>query len=238
MSAAELSSAGENVPDDIDIHTTAGKLADFERRVQEATHAGSERAVEKQHARGKKTDVNGVPYVRGGWLKRIDYGQRHNAVYTSHAPARVRFDVKERCLPAGSADCDPEDLTTATASRWPDVPFDRNCTANVKCKADQIMPTFWTRARLNAIVTEIRGASSWSPVDQWTLEHLFTDNGDGSATIAGTPEEGPAESPVTLTAVNVVSDVALTTTVRVVVRPDVTGGPVTVARPTGPRRAP
>ncbi|MGW5581407.1 hypothetical protein ACWETD_28620, partial [Micromonospora chokoriensis] len=29
------------------------------------------------YARGKKTDVNGVPYVRGGWLKRIDYGQRH-----------------------------------------------------------------------------------------------------------------------------------------------------------------
>ncbi|SFD94079.1 acyl-CoA carboxylase subunit beta [Blastococcus tunisiensis] len=55
MSAAELESAGENVPDDIDIHTTAGKLADFERRVQEATHAGSERAVEKQHAAGKMT---------------------------------------------------------------------------------------------------------------------------------------------------------------------------------------
>ena len=30
MSAAELESAGENVPDDVDIHTTAGKLADFE----------------------------------------------------------------------------------------------------------------------------------------------------------------------------------------------------------------
>ncbi|MGY1804680.1 acyl-CoA carboxylase subunit beta [Blastococcus sp. SYSU D00922] len=55
MSAAELESAGEHVPDDIDIHTTAGKLADFERRVQEATHAGSERAVEKQHAAGKMT---------------------------------------------------------------------------------------------------------------------------------------------------------------------------------------
>jgi propionyl-CoA carboxylase beta chain len=55
VSAAELSSAGENVPADIDIHTTAGKLADFERRVQEATHAGSERAVEKQHAAGKMT---------------------------------------------------------------------------------------------------------------------------------------------------------------------------------------
>jgi propionyl-CoA carboxylase beta chain len=55
VSAGELQSAGEHVPDDIDIHTTAGKLADFERRVQEATHAGSERAVEKQHAAGKMT---------------------------------------------------------------------------------------------------------------------------------------------------------------------------------------
>jgi len=55
VTAAELQSAGDSVPGDIDIHTTAGKLADFERRVQEATHAGSERAVEKQHAAGKMT---------------------------------------------------------------------------------------------------------------------------------------------------------------------------------------
>ncbi|BCJ58585.1 methylmalonyl-CoA carboxyltransferase [Micromonospora endophytica] len=37
------------------IHSTAGKLADLARRVEEAVHAGSARAVEKQHARGKKT---------------------------------------------------------------------------------------------------------------------------------------------------------------------------------------
>ncbi|WP_222194139.1 acyl-CoA carboxylase subunit beta [Modestobacter italicus] len=55
MSAAELESAGEPVPADVDLHTTAGKLADLERRVEEATHAGSERAVEKQHAAGKMT---------------------------------------------------------------------------------------------------------------------------------------------------------------------------------------
>ncbi|KOV75829.1 MULTISPECIES: acyl-CoA carboxylase subunit beta [unclassified Streptomyces] len=40
---------------EIDIHTTAGKLADLQRRIHEATHAGSERAVEKQHAKGKLT---------------------------------------------------------------------------------------------------------------------------------------------------------------------------------------
>ena len=46
---------GTEVPSDIDIHTTAGKLADLRRRTEEAVHAGSARAVDKQHARGKKT---------------------------------------------------------------------------------------------------------------------------------------------------------------------------------------
>ncbi|GAA4725474.1 acyl-CoA carboxylase subunit beta [Pedococcus ginsenosidimutans] len=52
---APVSTGGTDVPDDIDIHSTAGKLADLKRRVAEVAHAGSERAVEKQHARGKKT---------------------------------------------------------------------------------------------------------------------------------------------------------------------------------------
>src|SRR6266496_1639099 len=38
-----------------DIHTTAGKLADLYLRSDEAVHAGSARAVAKQHAKGKKT---------------------------------------------------------------------------------------------------------------------------------------------------------------------------------------
>ncbi|MEJ5913412.1 acyl-CoA carboxylase subunit beta [Pseudokineococcus sp. 1T1Z-3] len=36
-------------------HTTAGKLADLEARLEETVHAGSARAVERQHARGKMT---------------------------------------------------------------------------------------------------------------------------------------------------------------------------------------
>ena len=46
-------------PDDhtskLDIHTTAGKLADLAMREDEAIHAASARAVEKQHAKGKMT---------------------------------------------------------------------------------------------------------------------------------------------------------------------------------------
>jgi propionyl-CoA carboxylase beta chain len=46
---------GTDVPTDIDIHTTAGKLEDLERRLDAAVHAGSEKAIEKQHAKGRKT---------------------------------------------------------------------------------------------------------------------------------------------------------------------------------------
>jgi propionyl-CoA carboxylase beta chain len=38
-----------------DLHTTAGKIQELRERVEEAIHAGSARAVEKQHAKGKHT---------------------------------------------------------------------------------------------------------------------------------------------------------------------------------------
>ncbi|NYJ73922.1 acyl-CoA carboxylase subunit beta [Allobranchiibius huperziae] len=41
--------------DQPDLHTTAGRLADLYQRNDEAVHAGSARAVEKQHAKGKLT---------------------------------------------------------------------------------------------------------------------------------------------------------------------------------------
>jgi propionyl-CoA carboxylase beta chain len=39
----------------VDIHTTAGKLTDLEQRLDEAVHAASRQAVEKQHAKGRLT---------------------------------------------------------------------------------------------------------------------------------------------------------------------------------------
>ncbi|HEX3334938.1 MAG TPA: carboxyl transferase domain-containing protein, partial [Jatrophihabitans sp.] len=50
-----LPMAADPVGPDLDPHSTAGKLADLERRYDEAVHAGSKRAVEKQHAKGKMT---------------------------------------------------------------------------------------------------------------------------------------------------------------------------------------
>ena len=48
--------ASDTVPGELpDPHTTAGKIADLERRRYEAVHAGSAAAMEKQHAKGKLT---------------------------------------------------------------------------------------------------------------------------------------------------------------------------------------
>jgi propionyl-CoA carboxylase beta chain len=38
-----------------DLHTTSGKIDDLREKIDEAIHAGSARAVEKQHAKGKHT---------------------------------------------------------------------------------------------------------------------------------------------------------------------------------------
>ncbi|WP_433221897.1 RHS repeat domain-containing protein [Dactylosporangium sp. CS-047395] len=135
------------------------------------------------YARAGKTDVNGAGYDRGGWLKRVDYGQVDGQVYTTDAPARVVFDTGERCLPTGGITCAEAQLTDDNAYAWPDVPWDRNCAANTHCKATQAGPTFWTRKRLTTITPQIREGSSWTPVERWDLTQTFSDNGDGSKTL-------------------------------------------------------
>src|SRR6201992_2424013 len=50
---SDAAASGDERPQDL--HTTAGKLADLDRRREEATHAGSAAAGEKQHSRGKLT---------------------------------------------------------------------------------------------------------------------------------------------------------------------------------------
>ncbi len=53
--AAASSDPGAPAPIGIDLHTTSGKLSQLRHKIDEAVHAGSERAVEAQHKRGKLT---------------------------------------------------------------------------------------------------------------------------------------------------------------------------------------
>ncbi|GAA2361834.1 acyl-CoA carboxylase subunit beta [Saccharopolyspora halophila] len=79
-----MSSATEPVgepPVDVpDIHTTAGKLADLYRRNDEAVHAGSARAVAKQHEKGKKTARERIDMLLDeGSFVELDEHARHRS---------------------------------------------------------------------------------------------------------------------------------------------------------------
>ncbi len=64
----------------IDIHTTAGMIADLENRRYEAIHAGSERAVERQHAKGKMTARERIDHLLDpGSFTEFDELARHRA---------------------------------------------------------------------------------------------------------------------------------------------------------------
>jgi propionyl-CoA/long-chain acyl-CoA carboxylase carboxyl transferase subunit len=63
-----------------DLHTTAGMIADLQRRRDEAIHAGSERAVERQHAKGKMTARERIERLLDpGSFTELDELARHRA---------------------------------------------------------------------------------------------------------------------------------------------------------------
>ncbi|MBR7830576.1 acyl-CoA carboxylase subunit beta [Actinospica sp. MGRD01-02] len=66
--------------DTTDIHTTAGKLAELRTRLDEAVHAGSARAVEKQHAKGKLTARERIELLLDeGSFQELDEFARHRS---------------------------------------------------------------------------------------------------------------------------------------------------------------
>jgi propionyl-CoA carboxylase beta chain len=77
--APDQSQAGQDEPV-IDLHTTAGQIADLQRRRDEAVHAGSRRAVERQHAKGKMTARERIERLLDpGSFTELDELARHRA---------------------------------------------------------------------------------------------------------------------------------------------------------------
>jgi propionyl-CoA carboxylase beta chain len=63
-----------------DLHTTAGKIQDLRDRLDEAVHAGSERAIEKQHAKGKMTARERIAkLIDAGSFTELDEFARHRS---------------------------------------------------------------------------------------------------------------------------------------------------------------
>ncbi len=136
-----------------------------------------------------------TPYTRGGHLTRISYGYKLDDAKAGREPAaRVSFETPERCVVSDTV-CAPGNLSAATATNWPDVPFDLGCQANwtttgtgsTVCRTGA--PTFWSTTRLGKITTEVRTAGGWKPVDSYALKHLFSDAGGTIDPVTGKTED-------------------------------------------------
>src|SRR6516164_4946883 len=96
---SDATSPPESVPDQppaeqdaIDLHTTAGMIADLQRRRDEAEH-GSRRAVERQHAKGKMTArERGERRLSPGWSTERDELAGRAATHCGRAPTRPYGD--------------------------------------------------------------------------------------------------------------------------------------------------
>ena len=67
-------------PEGVDLHTTAGKLAQLRHKVDEAVHAGSSRAVQAQHEKGKMTARERVEaFLDPGSFVELDALARHRS---------------------------------------------------------------------------------------------------------------------------------------------------------------
>ncbi|MFE2579624.1 RHS repeat-associated core domain-containing protein [Streptomyces sp. NPDC059378] len=129
-------------------------------------------AETNSYAKNKATTAT-ADYTRGGYLTRILYGQRKDALFTGTASHKVTFDYAERCT---AADC--SDLKDSTADHWPDVPFDSICKNGDDC--DSKSPSFFTRKRLTGVNSFAWDAanSTYTAVDSWAFTQHFYDGGD------------------------------------------------------------
>ncbi|MFF2923965.1 RHS repeat-associated core domain-containing protein [Streptomyces celluloflavus] len=123
------------------------------------------------YGRDLKKDDN-TPYIRGGYLKRIDYGLRDGALFPADPNARVTFENSERCIPEAGVTC-AADTIDAKAPYWYDTPWDLSCKSGTTCDEGRLSPTFWTRKRLTRVSTEILKDGKLTPVDSWALAHRW-----------------------------------------------------------------
>ncbi|MEU4193718.1 RHS repeat-associated core domain-containing protein [Kribbella sp. NPDC026611] len=117
-----------------------------------------------------------TPYIRGGNIARIEYGQRDGTVFASTAVGKVEFTTKERCL---------DGSLCTNAADYPDVPMDQKCigpdnTPPTKCD-NKFNPVFFTTKKLSKVSTFVARGTAYDLVSTWDLRYSFPDNGDGTS---------------------------------------------------------
>ena len=91
----------ENLQQDFDLSTTAGKLADFYARRERSFAPSGEAAIEKQHARGKNTARERIEMLldEGSFVEFDALARRLKAKSRNHAMS-ILLDSTEEVQPA------------------------------------------------------------------------------------------------------------------------------------------
>ncbi|WP_415952272.1 polymorphic toxin-type HINT domain-containing protein [Streptomyces sp. KLOTTS4A1] len=116
-----------------------------------------------------------VSYERGGYLRRIDYGMRSDALF-AEAPARVWFTVAERCFAEGSLSCTEANFTSKDPGDyriWYDTPVSLQCKTTGDCW--NAAPSFFTRKRLDkiSVSAQRKPGAARATVDVYQLKQSF-----------------------------------------------------------------
>ncbi|MET9625817.1 sugar-binding protein, partial [Streptomyces sp. NPDC006464] len=120
-----------------------------------------------------------VVYDRDGYLSHIYYGQRKDTIFSATAPARIGFEVKERCYDVGTVTCTDTNFKSKNPGDyriWFDTPADLRCESGKKCW--NAGPTFWTRKRLDKITTSAQRRTDTTArqvVDEYQLNQSFAE---------------------------------------------------------------
>ncbi|GAA1717743.1 RHS repeat-associated core domain-containing protein [Kribbella yunnanensis] len=119
------------------------------------------------------TDV--APYIRGGNIRTIEYGQRDGATFSTPAVGKVEFTTTERCRDGSSCSA-PDD--------YPDTPLDQRCMGPNNTKPDKCEnkhnASFFTTKKLSKVSTYVYRGSGFDLVSSWNLRHSFPENGDNT----------------------------------------------------------
>lgn len=147
---------------------------------------------------GRNLKDTAVSYVRGGALRKAEYGLRDDL--PGQPLGVVDFVTGDRCVPG--SECVP-----TKPENWPDVPWTDKCDT-ATCK-DHYSPTFWTTKRLTKVVARAWNGTAHVDVDSWTLDHQYPTTGDGekpalwlkSITRTGHVGSSPTAPPISLPSV-------------------------------------
>ncbi|GAB7048336.1 ricin-type beta-trefoil lectin domain protein [Catenuloplanes indicus] len=118
-----------------------------------------------------------VAYDRGGYLTRIDYGQRADTIFSAPVPASVAFSVAERCFDEDGLTCTDANFASKDPGKyriWYDTPADLNCVAGKQCW--NANPSFYSRKRLDKITTSAQRhehSTARQTVDEYQLRQSF-----------------------------------------------------------------